>query len=566
MHAVILAGGRGTRLRPYTTAIPKPLVPLGDEYSILEIVLMQLAAQGFTSVTLAIGHFGYLIRSYVGDGRRWGLTVDYVDEETPLGTIGPLLPVLDRLPEHFLVMNGDVLTDLSFADVLTGHVASGAPVTVATFDRRVHVDFGVLDVVDDAIVGFREKPTLPYHVSMGVYGISRATLQRYEAGLPFGFDELVLDLLDRGEAPRVHPYDGYWLDIGRPEDYDRANADFEMLRPALLPSATPGLERPVARAAGGPVATGAATGARRVLVVGGSGFLGRAVVAELDGRPDVEVVVLDKECGADVAGTAIELDISEGGSRDLERLLRRIEPSAVVNCAGAVTGDLGTLTRANVWLVRMLVDAIAAAGLPARLVHLGSSAEYGPGVPGQPLTEDAPTRALGAYAVSKLAGTGMVLDAASSDRIAAVVLRVFNPIGPRAPSHSLVGRVLAELDRARANGQQIHLGPLGSSRDFIDVRDVASAVARAALLPGNLRGVFNVGSGHAVPVRHLVVAICQQAGFAGEIFEGAGGSARSSGVDWQCADITRARTHLDWAPVHELPETVASIVAAQVAS
>ncbi len=122
MHAVILAGGRGVRLRPFTTVIPKPLVPIGEEHSILEIVLLQLAHQGFTHVTLAIGHFGHLIRSFVGDGSRWGLQINYVEEESPLGTIGPLLPILDTLPEHFLVMNGDILTDLPFGDLLRGHI------------------------------------------------------------------------------------------------------------------------------------------------------------------------------------------------------------------------------------------------------------------------------------------------------------------------------------------------------------------------------------------------------------------------------------------------------------
>ena len=112
MHAVILAGGRGVRLRPYTTRLPKPLVPIGDEFSILDIVLQQLAQQGFDRATLAIGYLGNLIRAYVGDGRRWGIEVDYATEDAPLGTIGPVLQILDRLPDEFLVMNGDVLTDL----------------------------------------------------------------------------------------------------------------------------------------------------------------------------------------------------------------------------------------------------------------------------------------------------------------------------------------------------------------------------------------------------------------------------------------------------------------------
>jgi NDP-mannose synthase len=235
MHAVILAGGKGSRLRPYTTTLPKPLMPIGEDCSILEIVLRQLARDGFVSVTVAIGHLGQLIEALVGDGSQWGLEVDYTTEDQPLGTIGPVLQVLDRLPDEFLVMNGDILTDLDYAQLLESHRASHAPITVATYAREVRIDFGVLETDDRSIVGFTEKPTLSYTVSMGVYAISKATLQRYPADRAFGFDDLMTDLLARGEAPAGFPFDGYWLDIGRPDDYDRANAEFERMRPLLLP-------------------------------------------------------------------------------------------------------------------------------------------------------------------------------------------------------------------------------------------------------------------------------------------------------------------------------------------
>jgi NDP-mannose synthase len=237
MEAVILAGGKGVRLRPYTTLIPKPLVPIGDTYSILEIVLRQLAGQGFTRATLAIGHMGQLIRAYVGTGEQWGIEVDYIEEESPLGTIGPVLQVLDRLPDDFVLMNGDILTDLSFGDLLRHHRCAEAPLTVATCAREHKVDFGVLDITDRYITNFTEKPTLNYVVSMGVYAVSRRLLERYTAGLPFGFDELVLDLLDRGTSPHSYNFKGYWFDIGRPDDYDRANQEFQVLKSALLPSA-----------------------------------------------------------------------------------------------------------------------------------------------------------------------------------------------------------------------------------------------------------------------------------------------------------------------------------------
>jgi len=235
MHAVILAGGKGVRLRPYTTALPKPLVPIGDSHTILEIVLMQLAGYGFRSVTLAINHLGRLIRAFAGDGSRWNLTVDYVEETVPLSTVGPLFGLRDRLPEHFLVMNGDVLTTLDYGELLERHAASGADLTVATARRSTRIEFGVLDVADEKIVGFTEKPSWTYRVSMGVYGMSRATIAPYPEGLAFGFDDLVLDLLDQGRQPAVHDFDGFWLDIGRPEDYDEANRSFATLHPLLLP-------------------------------------------------------------------------------------------------------------------------------------------------------------------------------------------------------------------------------------------------------------------------------------------------------------------------------------------
>ncbi|MFD5469502.1 NDP-sugar synthase [Streptomyces sp. NPDC127105] len=237
MHAVILAGGKGVRLRPYTTALPKPLVPIGDQHAILEIVLRQLSAAGFTTCTIAIGHLGEIIRAYVGDGSQWGMKVDYSTEESPLGTMGPLLTMRDRLPETFLVMNGDVLTDLDYADMLHRHRDSGAPLTIATYTRKVHIDFGVLTTEASKVVAFTEKPSLDYRVSMGVYGLSRSTLDGYTPGLPLGFDELVLDLLADRRPPYAYEFDGYWLDIGRPDDYDQANAEFTTRKSLLLKGA-----------------------------------------------------------------------------------------------------------------------------------------------------------------------------------------------------------------------------------------------------------------------------------------------------------------------------------------
>ncbi|GAA1933356.1 nucleotidyltransferase family protein [Nocardioides marmoribigeumensis] len=235
MHAVVLAGGKGVRLRPYTTSLPKPLVPIGDHHVILDIILEQLAQHGFRSATLAINHLGRLIRAYVGDGSSWGLEIDYVEETHPLSTCGPLFGIPD-LPEHFLVMNGDLLTDLDFGDLMRRHVASGAPLTVATVPTTARIDFGVLDVQEQQIRGFAEKPSMVYSVSTGIYGMSRSTIEPYPAGLAYGFDQLILDLIAEGRYPANYRLDGYWSDIGRPEDYDEANRTCDGLLERLLPA------------------------------------------------------------------------------------------------------------------------------------------------------------------------------------------------------------------------------------------------------------------------------------------------------------------------------------------
>jgi NDP-sugar pyrophosphorylase family protein len=222
---VILAGGRGTRLRPYTTVLPKPLMPIG-EHPILEVVVRWLAGQGVTDLTVSVGHLGELIMAVFGDGERLGVRLRYAQEDQPLGTMGPL-SLLPRLADHedFLVLNGDVLTDLDLAAMHDAHRRTGATMTIATHRRDVKIDFGVLhyDAASHRITDFVEKPTHHYDVSMGVYLLSRRCLPLIPAGRPFGFDDLVLALLARGETLHAFPHTGEWLDIGRPGDYDRAN-------------------------------------------------------------------------------------------------------------------------------------------------------------------------------------------------------------------------------------------------------------------------------------------------------------------------------------------------------
>lgn len=219
--AIVLAGGKGTRLRPYTTTIPKPLAPIGDK-PIVELMIERLVRAGFERVVLAVNHMGDLIRAYFGDGSRWGVEISYSLEEEPLGTVGPLR-IIGGLPENFLVVNADVLTDLKFMSLLESQAASDAIFTVAAIRREQRIEYGVLSVEDGTLVGFREKPVFEHMVSMGVYAASRRIVDYIPPAGPFGFDQLMLTLLAADEKVAVHHHHGFWLDIGRPDDYEVAN-------------------------------------------------------------------------------------------------------------------------------------------------------------------------------------------------------------------------------------------------------------------------------------------------------------------------------------------------------
>ncbi|MFT4059635.1 MAG: sugar phosphate nucleotidyltransferase [Legionella sp.] len=229
MRAIILAGGKGTRLRPYTTLIPKPLVPLGGKYSILEIVIMQLAGSGFEHITLAVNHLSHLIMAYFGDGSRFGIQLDYSIEEEELSTIGPLT-LIENLPENFLVMNGDILCDLDYGAFFDRHVRQNNQITVSSFRRQVNIDFGVLKYdYSSSLTSFEEKPSYDFDVSMGIYCINRSVIRALPANSPYGFDNLMLDGLKNGQHIEIVPFSGYWLDIGRPDDYQYADEHFHDL-------------------------------------------------------------------------------------------------------------------------------------------------------------------------------------------------------------------------------------------------------------------------------------------------------------------------------------------------
>lgn len=235
-RAVVLAGGEGVRLRPYTAVIPKPLMPVKDR-PVLDIVLRQLCRAGIEHVTIATGYLAELIEAFCGDGSTYGMRIDYFREREPLGTVGALR-LIDGLDDSFLVMNGDILTDMSYEALMADHVQSGAASTIATTSRTVEVSLGVMhfqDIRDDGrVTDYTEKPTLYYEASMGIYTFHPRVLEHIEPGVRLDFPDLILRLIKAREEVRAFRPDAYWLDLGRHDDYERAMQEFESVRHRLL--------------------------------------------------------------------------------------------------------------------------------------------------------------------------------------------------------------------------------------------------------------------------------------------------------------------------------------------
>lgn len=233
MKAVILAGGKGSRLAPYTKVIPKPLMPIGD-MPILEVLLRQVRRAGVDEFILSVGHMASLLRAFFQEGEQLGACIRYSYEEEPLGTAGPLT-LIEGLDQTFLVMNGDVLTTLDFGDLLAHHRQSGAMVTIAMYNRQVKIDLGVLQLDGGQVItGYIEKPTYEFQVSMGIYVFEPQALGYIPRGQYFDFPSLILRLLENGEKVVGYPFGGYWQDLGRPDDYEQAIQDFETMRAQFL--------------------------------------------------------------------------------------------------------------------------------------------------------------------------------------------------------------------------------------------------------------------------------------------------------------------------------------------
>ena len=231
-RAIILAGGKGSRLRPYTIVLPKPLMPIGD-FPILEVVVRQLVRDGFDHISMAVNHQASLIRAFFGNGSKWSIKIDYYEEDKPMGTMGSLNKI-DDLPDNFLIMNGDILTDLDFANFYDSHLNNKSLFTIGANKRLQPIDYGVLESNEKGFLkSFIEKPKNEYLVSMGIY-MANKKIKNHIPNAYFGFDNLMLDLLSEKMPVRLYEFNGYWLDIGKPDDYIKAIEDFETLKDKLL--------------------------------------------------------------------------------------------------------------------------------------------------------------------------------------------------------------------------------------------------------------------------------------------------------------------------------------------
>lgn len=234
MKAIVLAGGKGARLAPYTRILPKPLMPIGD-MPILEVLLRQMKRAGIEDVVLTVGHLAQLLRTFFLDGSQWGVNITYSHEQEPLGTAGPL-SLIEGLDSTFLVTNGDVLTTLDLQELLAFHRSQGGIATIAVHHRQVKIDLGVVQWNgENCISGYIEKPTYDYTVSMGIYVFEPRVMNYIPFNMYLDFPDLVLKLIAAGEKVTGYRFDGYWMDLGRPDDYAQATEDFTNMRTQFLP-------------------------------------------------------------------------------------------------------------------------------------------------------------------------------------------------------------------------------------------------------------------------------------------------------------------------------------------
>lgn len=231
MQAIILAGGKGARLRPYTNIIPKPLLPI-DNMPILEIILKQLKKHEFTEVVITIGHLGEIIKAYFGDGKKFGLKIRYSLEEKSLGTVGAL-SIISNLDDNFLVMNGDILCNIDFSNLYDFHIKKNKKATIVTCKKSIKLSLGVVKCKGGKLIDYIEKPEYKFDVSTGIYILNKKVVSLIPFNEYYDFPTLIKDII-QGENINVYKFNGYWFDIGTPEDYNQAQDSFIELRDIFL--------------------------------------------------------------------------------------------------------------------------------------------------------------------------------------------------------------------------------------------------------------------------------------------------------------------------------------------
>ncbi len=294
----------------------------------------------------------------------------------------------------------------------------------------------------------------------------------------------------------------------------------------------------------------------RILIIGASSFLGGHLLRAAG--PAGHQVVTAGRSAVTASASHHRLDLSTDSLPRIAEVIGTIAPDVVVNCAGATTGSPDVLAAANITAVYALVTAMLESRTRARLVQIGSAAEYGRTEEDVPVTESAPARPASVYGATKLAGTRLT-EVGRMAGLDAVVLRVFNVVGAGAPEDGLPGRAAAQLREAIAGGTDVRLGPLDAVRDFVDARDVANAVFAAATAPALPHPILNIGSGHGIVSRTLVAELLAVSGYDAAVAEDAPGSARSAALSWMQADITRARQDLRWRPSRDLKASVSDL-------
>jgi len=235
VKVVILAGGEGTRLRPYTTVFPKPLVPVGN-MPIIEIIVRQLYSSGFKDITITVGYLAELIKAYFKNIEHNfpGLEIKYIHENKPTGTAGSL-SFIENINEPLLVMNGDVLTTLDYRDLVRYHKEHKGILTIGTYKKKVKIDLGILELEEGVLTGYIEKPEKFYDVSMGIYVYEPSVLSHIEKGKYLDFPDLVVHLIKNKEKVVSYLCNDHWLDIGRHEDLIKAQKEFEQMKDKFLP-------------------------------------------------------------------------------------------------------------------------------------------------------------------------------------------------------------------------------------------------------------------------------------------------------------------------------------------